>query len=119
MWCNTDDVVQAHCPVVLEAKETVGIGRYGSESGAGFPGWYRKLPVMLREIGPQDVVGCLHRTGTRQAEFTYQPVLEGTPQAFYTSPGLGRARPYRGNPKLFQKPAELGMMLFAFQLLLD
>ncbi len=119
MRSNTDYIIEAHCSVIFEAEMMVRIGWYGSESGARFPGGYRKLPVMLREISPQDVVGCLHRIGTRQAEFTYQPVLEGTPQTFYAPSGLGRARPYRGNAQLFQKPAELGMMLLTFQLLLD
>jgi len=105
--------------VIFEAEMITGIDWYAAESGTGLLGRYRKLAVMIRQIVPQDLVGFLYRASAGQAKLTHQPVLESTPQAFHASSSLGRARAYRSNTQFIQKPTELGMMLFAFQLFFD
>src|SRR4029453_18063784 len=86
--------------------------------GRGLRRGLGKVTVVGREVGGQEGLGPRAGLDPAEAELGDEAVLEGGPQAFDATLGLGRVRGDVADPEVPQDLAELGGMLRALELLL-
>ena len=88
-----DRVVPSHLARMLETEDLIQglLGDPGTVSRLGQLGRHGKLGVVAGQEVPQDGVGLVEGPGVGQAQFGYQPVLEGPRGSFHVALGLGRA----------------------------
>ena len=113
-------VVLAHRALMLEAQHPRQVQPHcWAIGGAGLGGWHGEAGVEPGQEGPQHLVGLCQGSGSSQAQFRHQPLLEGAPEALDSALGLGRKGQDGLDAQFPQSPAQLGGLALPSQLFLQ